>query len=431
MNSFTRVCAVLFTLVCSSPLHAGTPDLFGMGSRATSLGGAFTGVADDFSAVYYNPAGIAGINEATLTVAPIFAQPRIWIAQGNGQQSAALPNASGMYLGITAPLGKLMGIEGLGIGITLYTPMDFVVDAAIPARTDTLFLPVIQDSYRRMSATVVLGYQITADFSVGLGLDLFMDLGGSTVVALGGPQYQWKQRQPLSLELRRDINLDPAIYAGLLYKLGRWLNLGLSYRMEETADTFFSPNAFSLGTIDLDMTVALSSFFRPHQVTVGIASRPLDNLLICADLTWAHWAAFKGPHTETPEPAFNDAWIPRVGLETQLASALSLAVGYFYYPTPVPTQQGQSSFVDSDRHAFSGGFNWDLRKMQGSWKLPISLGVHMQVQLLDERHTKKNLDLLPDADPSLDGHQVSSPGYPNFSSGGSLLQGGATMELHF
>jgi len=431
MNSSLRLALLLCVALTASSTQAATPDLFGMGSRATALGGAFTGVADDFSAVYYNPAGIGGIQEASLTIAPIFAHPSIWIERSKGQQETKLPNARGMYIGITAPIGKILGIDGLGLGLALYTPIDSVVDATVPARTDTLFLPVIQDSYRRMSATVVLGYQITKALSLGLGLDLFMDLGGATVVTLGGPQHQWKKRQPLSLELRRDITLDPALYAGVLYRFGRWLNLGLSYRMEETADTFFAPNAFSLATINLDMSVALSSFFRPHQVTLGLASRPIDNLLISFDLSWANWAAFRGPHTETPTPQFKDIWVPRIGIETQLTEALSAAIGYFYNPSPVPAQHGNSSYVDSDRHAFSGGITWDLRKMKGAWKLPITLGLHMQMQRLNDRHTTKELALLPDADPTISGQQVSSPGYPSFSSGGFLLQGGATMELYF
>jgi hypothetical protein len=336
-----------------------------------------------------------------------------------------------MYIGMVAPLGKVMGIDGLALGLVIYAPFKFVIDATVPARTDAFFLPLLQDSYRRMSATVVLGYQCTSLFSIGVGLDLFMDLEGSTVVSLGGPQYQWKRRQPLSLELRRDINVDPAIYAGVLYKPSRWLNVGLSYRMEEAADTNFSPNAFKLAVIELDMTVALTSFFRPHQVTLGFASRPWSKLLITADISWANWAAFKGPHRETPEPKFKDAWIPRVGMEIQIAKSLSLAMGYFYYPSPVPLQKANSSFVDNNRHGLSGGINWDFRRMSDGWKLPLTLGLHLQAQLLDERRTKKDLSLMPDGDPSEPGHQISSPGYPTFSSGGSVIQGGATLELHF
>src|SRR5438105_2944188 len=39
--------------------EASTPDVFGLGSESTALAGAVTARATDFSAAYYNPAGLA------------------------------------------------------------------------------------------------------------------------------------------------------------------------------------------------------------------------------------------------------------------------------------------------------------------------------------------------------------------------------------
>src|SRR5688572_25536939 len=50
------VLACLLTL----PLHARGQSLDTVGTRAQGMGGAFVGVADDASAVYWNPAGLAG-----------------------------------------------------------------------------------------------------------------------------------------------------------------------------------------------------------------------------------------------------------------------------------------------------------------------------------------------------------------------------------
>jgi hypothetical protein len=41
------------------PAVAGAQTFGGIGSRAEGMGGAFVAVADDASAVYWNPAGIA------------------------------------------------------------------------------------------------------------------------------------------------------------------------------------------------------------------------------------------------------------------------------------------------------------------------------------------------------------------------------------
>jgi len=49
------------TLLCFlSPLAlANGLNLNSLGTRALTMGGAFVGLADDFSAIYWNPAGIA------------------------------------------------------------------------------------------------------------------------------------------------------------------------------------------------------------------------------------------------------------------------------------------------------------------------------------------------------------------------------------
>jgi len=50
--------AILLAQIPEDALRLGTPGL-GVGARAIGMGGAYTGVANDFSALYWNPAGLA------------------------------------------------------------------------------------------------------------------------------------------------------------------------------------------------------------------------------------------------------------------------------------------------------------------------------------------------------------------------------------
>jgi len=50
--------AVLMAQIPEDALRLGTPGI-GVGARAIGMGGAYTGVANDFSAIYWNPAGLA------------------------------------------------------------------------------------------------------------------------------------------------------------------------------------------------------------------------------------------------------------------------------------------------------------------------------------------------------------------------------------
>ena len=56
----------MFFLVLSCPrlASAGGFEGPGLGARAESMGGAFIGVADDWTAIYWNPAGLAQLHGA-------------------------------------------------------------------------------------------------------------------------------------------------------------------------------------------------------------------------------------------------------------------------------------------------------------------------------------------------------------------------------
>lgn len=43
-----------------------TQDEMGMGTRALAMGGAYTGLANDYSAIYWNPAGLAGLRKSQI-----------------------------------------------------------------------------------------------------------------------------------------------------------------------------------------------------------------------------------------------------------------------------------------------------------------------------------------------------------------------------
>ena len=59
--------------------HANPLDIFGFGARAQGLGGAYTAQANDFSANYYNPAGLAAKEGLRLELGYAYHQPMMSI----------------------------------------------------------------------------------------------------------------------------------------------------------------------------------------------------------------------------------------------------------------------------------------------------------------------------------------------------------------
>lgn len=58
MRKIPLTLLILSLLSFTSLLFAGGFALSGVGSRATSMAGAFRGLADDATAMYWNPAGL-------------------------------------------------------------------------------------------------------------------------------------------------------------------------------------------------------------------------------------------------------------------------------------------------------------------------------------------------------------------------------------
>ena len=66
MNKIKKLLSIgVFLVFLSSLAAANGLNLNSIGSRALSMGGAFVGLADDFSAAYWNPAGMAQFSKKT------------------------------------------------------------------------------------------------------------------------------------------------------------------------------------------------------------------------------------------------------------------------------------------------------------------------------------------------------------------------------
>ncbi|MEA1927745.1 MAG: hypothetical protein U9N73_06025 [Candidatus Auribacterota bacterium] len=53
------LCLALTSIIITPGLYAGGYEFGGLGSRALAMGGAYIGLADDWTASYWNPAGLS------------------------------------------------------------------------------------------------------------------------------------------------------------------------------------------------------------------------------------------------------------------------------------------------------------------------------------------------------------------------------------
>ncbi len=93
-----------------------------------------------------------------------------------------------------------------------------------------------------------------------------------------------------------------------------------------------------------------------------------------------------------------------------------MRAGYAWDPSPVPEQPGVTSFVDSDRHIFTLGGGFALRRLGAVFPGTLSLDVYAAAQVLPSRAFAKAspVDLVGD-----------------FTADGVVLSAGATLGAEF
>ncbi len=89
---FVLVLVLLLWLPCSNSQNM--LNMGGAGARAMGMGGAFTAVADDATAVYYNPAGLAQLNRPELSLVGYFSYTSSELGFELGELAVSVPASS-------------------------------------------------------------------------------------------------------------------------------------------------------------------------------------------------------------------------------------------------------------------------------------------------------------------------------------------------
>ncbi len=249
-----------------------------VGSKATSMGGAFVSIADDPSALYYNPAGIANMN-------------KIGILLNYVKYPAEI---SYSYIGFVSPMG-IIGSFGLQAGIMTMPQME-ITTVENPDGTGEYFSAssyVVGASYAKAFTD-----KLTSGITVKYIQEKIVD-ATSTMIAFDG---------------------------GALYKTGfKSLRIGMSIR------NFGSEGMFTGGTIltdkyakwvdgqtELNIYYKTDPYTLPMNFNFGLAYDFLEGPVNYLTTT----LEFQNPNDGTENV--------RLGIEYNLSKILSLRAGYIF-----------------------------------------------------------------------------------------------------
>ncbi|MCF7919998.1 MAG: outer membrane protein transport protein [Candidatus Cloacimonetes bacterium] len=173
----------IFVLVLAVNLiFAGGIALSGVGTRAKAMGGAMRGLADDASAMYWNPAGLSFVEETTLTVG-------IHYVDFNGEwetaDSTKYENADVLNLIPSLVYAKNCVDKPWNVGFGVYIPFGLSAEWDLydmpvtnPVTGDPLvWVGDIQENEKAGSLMVIdfhptFSYKIDEYLSVGLGISM-------------------------------------------------------------------------------------------------------------------------------------------------------------------------------------------------------------------------------------------------------------------
>ncbi len=114
-RKIATILGVTIALVFPRIAHANPLDTFGFGSRETAMSGAVSADVADFSANYYNPAGLARAKSLEISIGYFRADHFLKI---DGKENAIDP-VRGIVAGVVAP-GELFKIPfAFGLGLHL------------------------------------------------------------------------------------------------------------------------------------------------------------------------------------------------------------------------------------------------------------------------------------------------------------------------
>jgi long-chain fatty acid transport protein len=127
------ISVVVLLLVTGTAMAAGL-STFGVGARARGMGGAFRAIADDWSAAYWNPAGLAYLENNELDLTLLVVNPRSTYTplessdfMGTGfdiKGGERYPDDRPLPFPTFSGFIRLPSVEGLTFGAALYWAHD-------------------------------------------------------------------------------------------------------------------------------------------------------------------------------------------------------------------------------------------------------------------------------------------------------------------
>jgi long-chain fatty acid transport protein len=436
-RALVALAAVTATTLWQRSATASPQDLFGYGARSVSMGGTGVAIADDYSAVYANPANLTRARRAALTIGYQGGAFQLWTRRGDGPAThAPMDITRGVLLGLVIPIPLPRPLDDrFSFGIGLHLPTD-VIGRNLILRPETPQFLLLENRSQGISLQGGLGIRLPFGFRIGGGAAALAALSANLVIANDSSgNISWR------IDDRLVTSYAPV--AGISWERGGF-RVGATVRAALIGALRVRIEAHDLGINLPPFNLSGVAAYDPWQVALE-GGWLNERWAFALGLTFKRWSEYPGPLEATtenspqpPPPAFDDTLVVRAGVEHRWFRAntmIALRGGYAYDPTPVPRSTGApyvlreqvgattrettfafnpSNYLDNDRHILTFGTAISATARGTT----LTLDAYGQLHVLAPRTNTK----LPDV-PS------DNPGYPSLTSGGTALFLGVSASV--
>jgi len=339
------------------------------GAAAMAMAGAFVAVANNPSAVFHNPAGLAFLPGTQISLGTTLIIPKgtLELPTWPDPRFKTVDQASQLFYPSTFYFSQKIG-EKVALGFGFFSP--YGLGTEWPKEYPLRYIAV-KDDLKTFFFNPALAVKLNENLSLGLGLAYVHSTLSFDLVQLANLSFI----NPLFGSYDVPVKLEASgngygFNAGVLYK-GEKFSVGANWRSGFKIDydgdlTLDWSNAPSIIQPLLPKSgTAETSFSYPHILGFGVSLRPSPQFLLSADLHYILWSCYDEFTVKVDVPNFEDKHVEenwqdaitlRAGMEFQPAEKLALRAGILYDQTPQPVETMDPILPDANRLALTGGF---------------------------------------------------------------------------
>ncbi len=399
---------LLALLVFTAPAtEAAAFAIFEQGAKAMGMAGAFAAQADDPSAMYYNPGGLAMFSERSFYGGA--SAVRLGDVDFTGLAPFPGPGQTGTQRSQTLLVPHFYWVEplrsDLNLGVGINAPFGLTTEWDNPDQWSGRFISE-KAALRAIDLNLALGWRVNKRTGLAFGIIVRnSDLELRRRKAANNPFTQTTV-DVARVKLEGGFDRGYGFTFGVLQKINDRISWGLAYRsqidVDYSGDATFTQIMTGNATFDAIVAAALpanqpvdTGIDFPERATLGFAYRAADELLVEIDAIWWGWSSFASldlTFPNTPDGSLNqsfaeeydDSMTFRLGLSWNQSDIAQWRFGYYIDESPQPAESTGPLLPDADRQGLTVGYGRRGDRLQ--WDF------YLLYVMLDDRTTTVNRD---------------------------------------